>query len=80
MIQSIKRNRLTTSRSEDLVFVHCNLRLLSRKNKEYTYGPTKFWDISGDQFDIEGQEVGEFAQLSLDEPELEMTTFHDAED
>ncbi|GFZ16767.1 hypothetical protein Acr_26g0000370 [Actinidia rufa] len=54
MIQSIKRNRLTTSRSEDLVFVHCNLRLLSRKSKEYTDGPTKFWDISGDQFDIEG--------------------------
>lgn len=50
MIQSIKRNRLTTSRSEDLVFVHCNLRLLSRKSKEYTDGPTKFWDIS--QFTI----------------------------
>lgn len=46
MIQSIKRNRLTTSRSEDLVFVHYNLRLLSRKSKEYTDGPTKFWDIS----------------------------------
>lgn len=80
VIQSIKRNRLTTSRSEDLVFVHCNLRLLSRKSKEYTDGPTKFWDISGDQFDIEGQEVGELAQLSLDEPELERMTFQDAEE
>ncbi|GFZ04851.1 hypothetical protein Acr_17g0004230 [Actinidia rufa] len=80
VIQSIKRNRLTTSRSEDLVFVHCNLRLLSRKSKEYTDGPTKFWDISGDQFDIEGQEVGELAQLSLDEPELKMMTFQDAEE
>ncbi|XP_057481938.1 uncharacterized protein LOC130768842 [Actinidia eriantha] len=79
VIQSIKRNRLTPSRSEDLVFVHCNLRLLSWKSKEYTDGPTKFRDISGDQFDIEGQEVGELAQLSLDEPKLERMTFQDAE-
>ncbi|GFY85676.1 hypothetical protein Acr_04g0004140 [Actinidia rufa] len=35
---------------------------------------------SGDQFDIEGQEVGELAQLSLDEPELERMTFQDAEE
>ncbi|KAK9287264.1 hypothetical protein L1049_015677 [Liquidambar formosana] len=33
-IQSIKRNRLTPKRSEDLVFVHCNLRLMSRKKEE----------------------------------------------
>lgn len=36
--------------------------------------------VGGDQFDIEGQEVGELAQLSLDEPELERMTFQDAEE
>lgn len=36
--------------------------------------------LGGDQFDIEGQEVGELAQLSLDEPELERMTFQDAEE
>ncbi|XP_058221142.1 uncharacterized protein LOC131331274 [Rhododendron vialii] len=79
VIQSVKRNRLATSRAEDLVFVHCNLHLLSRKSEEYTVGPSKYWDISGDQFDIEGQEVAELAQLSLDEPELEKLTFQDVE-
>ena len=44
-IHSIKRNKLTTSRAEDLVFVHSNLRLLSRKEEDYTKGPSKYWDI-----------------------------------
>ncbi|GFY85412.1 hypothetical protein Acr_04g0001500 [Actinidia rufa] len=80
MIQSVKRNRLAISRAKDLVFVHCNLRLLSRKSKEYTEGPSKYWDISGDQFDIDGQEMIELAQLSLDEPELEGITFQEVEE
>ncbi|GFY97962.1 hypothetical protein Acr_12g0005030 [Actinidia rufa] len=80
MIQSVKRNRLATSRAKDLVFVHCNLRLLSRKSKEYTEWPSKYWDISGDQFDIDRQEMIELAQLSLDEPELEGITFQDVEE
>ncbi|KAG5532736.1 hypothetical protein RHGRI_027140 [Rhododendron griersonianum] len=79
VIESVKRNRLATSRAEDLVFMHCNLRLLSRKSKEYTERPSKYWDISGDQFDIEGQEVAELAQLSLDEPELERMSFQDVQ-
>ena len=41
-IHSIKRNKLTTSRPEDLVFVHSNLRLLSRKEEDYTKGPSKY--------------------------------------
>ncbi|KAG5535860.1 hypothetical protein RHGRI_023582 [Rhododendron griersonianum] len=36
-------------------------------------------EFGGDQFDIEGQEVAELAQLSLDEPELERMTFQDVE-
>ncbi|KAH7842890.1 hypothetical protein Vadar_010247 [Vaccinium darrowii] len=63
MIQRVKRNRLATSQAEDLVFMHCNLRLLSSKSKKYTEGPSKYWDTSGYQFDIEGQEVADLAQL-----------------
>lgn len=36
--------------------------------------------LGGDQFDIEGQEVAELAQLSLDEPELEGMTFQEFEE
>ncbi|GMP42453.1 hypothetical protein CsSME_00012201 [Camellia sinensis var. sinensis] len=77
LIQSIKRNRLATSRAEDLVFVHCNLHLLSRKSKEYKEGPTKYWDICGDLFDIEGHDIMELAQISLDDPEMQTMTFDD---
>lgn len=44
-IHSIKRNRLASSRAEDLVYVHSNLRMLSRKKEEYTIGPSSFWDV-----------------------------------
>ena len=44
-IQSVKRNKLASKRTEDLVFVHNNLRLLSRKSEEYTKGPSKYWDV-----------------------------------
>ncbi|KAH7843532.1 hypothetical protein Vadar_017835 [Vaccinium darrowii] len=80
VIQSVRRNRQATSQAEDLVFVHCNLRPLSRKSKEYTEGPSKYWDISGDQFDIEGQEAAELAQLSLDEPDLEGMMFQEVKE
>ncbi|KAH7859352.1 hypothetical protein Vadar_026075 [Vaccinium darrowii] len=78
--QSVKRNRQATSQAEDLVFVHCNLRPLSRKSKEYTERPSKYWDISGDQFDIDGQEAAELAQLSLDEPDLEGMMFQEVKE
>ncbi|CAL5368560.1 unnamed protein product [Camellia sinensis] len=71
-IHSIKRNRLASSRAEDLVFVHYNIRMLSRKKKEYKEGPSK----CGDRFDIDGPPI-EFAELSINEPELELVTFDD---
>ncbi|XP_031744989.1 uncharacterized protein LOC116405209 [Cucumis sativus] len=46
-INSIKRNKMTPQRAEDLVFIHSNLRLLSRKTPEYSKGKTKAWDIAG---------------------------------
>ena len=45
LIHNIKRNNLATSRAEDLVFVHYNLRLLSRKKEKYINGPSKYWDV-----------------------------------
>ncbi|KAL7184928.1 hypothetical protein ACSBR2_026971 [Camellia fascicularis] len=76
--REIERNQLVTSRVEDLVFVHCNFRLLSRKSKEYKEGPTKYWDIcNGDLFGIEGREMMELAQLSLDDLKMQTMTFDD---
>ncbi|KAI5338381.1 hypothetical protein L3X38_017652 [Prunus dulcis] len=65
-------------KAEDLVFVHNNLRLLSRKSPSYKEGVTQMWDIGGDRFDNLGEEgVGmlEIANLSLDEPSLEVALF-----
>ena len=59
--------------AQDLVFVHFNLRLLSRSNEEYIKGPTKMWDIAGDSWEDSygGAGMLEIASLTLDEPELE---------
>ncbi|XP_048131980.1 uncharacterized protein LOC115732504 isoform X2 [Rhodamnia argentea] len=71
-VQSARRHRMTPRRAEDLVFIHSNLRLLSRKDPRYLEGETKMWDIGGDAFDT-FQDVGvlEVASLSLDEPDIE---------
>ena len=61
--------------AEDLVYVHSNLRLLSRRNEEYVNTTTKMWDIAGDSWngsDIhEGAGILENVVLTLDEPKLE---------
>ena len=44
-IHSMKRNKLTPQRAEDMVYVHNNLRLLSRKSPNYNEGESKMWDI-----------------------------------
>lgn len=77
-INSIKRNKMTPQRAEDLVFIHSNLRLLSRRSPEYLKGETKLWDIAGDAFDS-FEDVGmlEIANLSLDEPDLEVEVLDD---
>ncbi|KAL9685938.1 hypothetical protein QQ045_023392 [Rhodiola kirilowii] len=67
-INSVKRNKLYLKRAEDLVFIHNNLRLLSRNNPEYLDERTKMWDIGGDKFGtFEDTAILEFADLSLDE-------------
>ena len=66
---------MAPARAEDMVYVHSNLRLLSRRNVEYINTATKMWDIAGDSWnegDIHGGAgILENATLTLDEPELE---------
>lgn len=76
-IHSLKRNKLDPKRAQDLVYVHTNLRLLSRKDEGYGKGETRLWDISGDAHDpIDGVGI-ELAEMSLDEPDLEAMLFLD---
>ena len=69
----MRRNKITPKRAKDLVFVHSNLRLLSRRRPEYTTGESKMWDIGGDNWDepFGGPELLKIAYLTLDEPEME---------
>ena len=66
---------MALARTEDLVYVRSNLRLLLRCNEEYINTATKMWDIVGDSWnesDIhEGVGILENAAFTLDEPKLE---------
>ena len=66
---------MALARAEDLVYVHSNLRLLSRHNEEYINTITKMWDIAGDSWNESnihgGAGILENPALTLDEPELE---------
>jgi len=67
-IHSLKKNKLTPTRAEDLVYVHNNLRLLSRSLDEYNEEETRMWDIGGNGFDsFQGAGFLDFATLFLDE-------------
>ncbi|XP_020251893.1 uncharacterized protein LOC109829166 [Asparagus officinalis] len=79
-IHSLKRNKLTPARAEDLVYVHTNLRLLSRSSAEYMEGESRMWDIGGDAFDsFQGAGMLDVAALSLDEPTMEAVMFEEDE-
>jgi hAT family C-terminal dimerisation region len=82
LIHDAKRNPMTPKRAEDLVFVHSNLRVLSRKSPEYLTGETMFWDVAGDAHEpFDGAEQLAIAELSLNEPEFERVVFeNDNED
>ncbi|XP_073046049.1 uncharacterized protein [Primulina eburnea] len=69
-IHSLKRNKITPQRAEDLVYVHYNLRLLSRRSPHYNEGESNMWDVGADAFDsmdMEGAAILEIANLSLDD-------------
>ena len=57
----------------EIVFVHSNLRLLSRRRPEYTSEESKKWDIGGGNWDepFGGPGLLEITCLTLDEPETE---------
>ena len=66
---------MALARTEDLVYVRSNFRLLSRRNEEYVNTTIKMWDIVEDSWNernIYGR-VGilENVALTLDEPKLE---------
>ena len=64
--------------AKDLVFIHNNLRLLSRRTPEYSKGETKSWDIAGNAFDsLEDLGMLEVANFSLDDPKLEAEIIKD---
>ena len=64
-------------RAQDLVFVHSNVRLLSRNTPQYHQEETKMQDIAGDDFGpLDDCSILEIASLSLDEPELEGVFFN----
>ena len=71
-MHSLKRNKMTPKRAEDLVFIHSNLRLLSRNSSKYREEETKLWDIRGDDFSLEDSRNFQISSLSLDELELEV--------
>ncbi|GJN03006.1 hypothetical protein PR202_ga20403 [Eleusine coracana subsp. coracana] len=63
-----------------LVFVHNNLRLVSRNTAEYTSGPSHMWDVRGDGYDtFDGVGILQSADFSLDEPEFEQMITGDEE-
>jgi len=55
-----------------LVYVRNNLRLLSRSTPHYHQDETKMWDVAGAKFgSLDDRGFLEFADFSLDEPDLE---------
>ncbi|KAL6138897.1 hypothetical protein ACLB2K_064176 [Fragaria x ananassa] len=79
-IQGLKRNKLQLRRTQDLVYVHTNLRLLARKSSSYYKDNDSMWDLGGDDHDSMEQgniDVLEMATLSLDVSALERMVFDD---
>lgn len=69
----MKRNRLGSKKAEDLVFIHNNLRLLSRKDSAYKKGPEKLWDVLPETSDLDMtvQDISRIALLDVEEDEEE---------
>jgi len=78
-IHSLKSNKITPKRAEDIVYVHSNLRLLSRNSSKYKEEETKLWDIAGDDFSLDDNRILEIANLSLNKPKLEVIFFNEDE-
>ncbi|KAJ9543423.1 hypothetical protein OSB04_023130 [Centaurea solstitialis] len=53
-IHSVKRNRLNSKRADKLVYIHSNIRLVSRFSEAYKDGPHKKWDMDPESTYLEG--------------------------
>ncbi|XP_049936681.1 uncharacterized protein LOC126410588 [Nymphaea colorata] len=73
-IHTIKRNNLTSKRAENLVYVHSNLRLLSRNKEEYREGETKYWDVNVEDFNLEQENELEVVNSRFEEPCIPSTS------
>jgi hypothetical protein len=66
-VYSLRRNKLTPTHAYDLVFVHSNMCLLSRRIKDSLKGLSQMWDVGKDNHEIfDGAGILQFAYLSLD--------------
>lgn len=45
-IHNVKRNRLNSLRDDKLVYIHSNIRLISRFTASYNDGPYRKWDVN----------------------------------
>jgi len=70
---------MTPKRAEDLVFVHNNLCFLWKNSSNYKKEKTKLWDVAGDDFSLDNNEILEITNLSLDELDLEVVFFNEDE-
>ena len=72
-IHNVKRNRLNEKRADKLVYIHSNIRLLSRFHESYKSGPDKKWDINPESTYIEGSSsrLDDMVWECLDEEDLE---------
>ena len=52
-IHNVKRNRLNSKTADNLVYVHSNIRLLSRFSMEYKAGPNSNWDANPEDTSLE---------------------------
>jgi hypothetical protein len=74
----LRRNKLTPKCAEDLVYVHNNLRLVSRSTNDYVTRPSKMWDVGADEHEtFDGISVLQEAELTLDELRLEVMMIED---
>ncbi|KAL4554105.1 hypothetical protein LXL04_039783 [Taraxacum kok-saghyz] len=70
-IHSVKRNRLTCSRADKLVYVHSNARLCSRFSEAYKEGPHKKWDMNPESTNLENSMLEDMMWDDLDDDDDE---------
>lgn len=80
-IHNMKRYRVNTIWEDDLIYIHSNLRLLSRSNSNYKYGPHRKWDVNPelpvvDEIALQSEDIG-FLGLDDDNPLLEQVSDSD---